>query len=118
MHQDEWKEPDSKGYIPCDSIYMIFQKRKTKETEKHINICQRTGVGEKLTKNQREILGSNKTVLYLDWGGSYTAIKNYQNVKTEPDNLYTSDLRIYCISYTLINNDKNNNKKRIFVLCT
>lgn len=46
------------------------------------------------------------------------AIKNYQNVKTEIHNLYTSDLRISCISYSLINNDKNNNKKRKFVLCT
>lgn len=35
-HCSKWKKPDTKGYVPHDSIYMTFWKRKTSETDRSV----------------------------------------------------------------------------------
>lgn len=71
---------------------------KTKKTEKYISICQRTGVGERLTTKYREILGSDKTVLYV--------VVGYKNVYAYPftytvyvytKSIYTKNSKAYCM---------------------
>lgn len=75
MHYAKWQMPDSKSYLPYDSVYITDLKRRNYRDIKQISSYQGLDGGRKgWIKSLRRNLKDYATILYLSCGSDYTTI--------------------------------------------
>jgi len=68
-HYGTWKKTDIRGYIIYDSTYKAFTERENYGQKSYYRIFSGQGRGQ-MTKGQEGTLQRNKSILYLDCGGT------------------------------------------------